>query len=119
MLKADGTLSGLVTGIYDNVPDETAEPYITIPDSKFEDSSSHTHDGFKGSITINVWSVSRGTLETKTIQNRLYELLQNLDLELAGFNTLNFRLGLNEVLKDVDGRTHHGVTRFDFLLGGN
>lgn len=118
ILSSDTTLTDLA-GIYDNVPDNTKRDYVIIGDDDFSDFSSHTHDGFKGTVTLHVWSESRGKKSVKVIQNRLYELLQNVDLALSGFKTLNFKIGLNTVVKDPDGRTHHGITRFDFLLGGN
>lgn len=119
ILSGDSALSDLIQGVFDSVPDNTDRAYIVIGEDDFQDWSSHAHDGFLGDVTIHVWSEARGQKEVKTIQNRLYELLQNVDLGLTGFKTINFRLDLCEVLKDPDGRTQHGIIRFNFLLGGN
>ena len=119
VLTGDATLMGLIEGVYDNVPDNPLAPYVTIGDDEYSDFSSHTHDGFEGSVQIDVWSEAVGRKECKTIQNRIYTLLQNLDLAIDGFPTLNFKCGLSTVEMDPDGRTYHGVQRFDFLIGGN
>ena len=106
-------------GVHDSVPDNTDEPYIVIGEDDFQDWSSHTFDGFQGDVTLHVWSAKKGRKECKEIQNRVYELLNDQDIAVPNHKTVNFRLGLNEIFKDSDGKTHRGLMRFDFILGGN
>ncbi len=119
-IKDDATIITLVgSSIFDNVPDNSDFPYITIGEVETGDFSSHTNDGFEGSVTVHVWSQDRGRNNTKTIQARIYTLLQNLDLAIVGVPTLNFRLGSQSTILDPDGRTNHGIQTFNILLGGN
>lgn len=117
-LKDDRTIQELCCGVYDNVPDNSAYPYIEIGEDEYDDWSSHTHDGFDGSVWIHVWSEYPGRKEVKLIQNRIYELFHNQDMGIDNFPTVTFLQELCRNFKDPDGRTHHGVQRFDFLFGG-
>lgn len=118
MLTGDVTLMDLVDGVFDFVPDNEAFPYVTIGLDEQSDFSTHTDNGFVGFIQIDVWSRSPGKKETKDIQNRIYELLHPNLVTLTGFKVNNFRCDLTRIEKDPDGITHHGIQRFNTLIGG-
>lgn len=105
--------------VYDQVPDNTDGTYIVIGDDKFDDFGSHTFDGFKVELNIHTFTdISRGRKLCKQIQGRIYELLHNVDLAITGQKTVSLRTGLQETLLDPDGRTYHGVNKFNLILGG-
>lgn len=119
LLNADATLTAtLGASIYDNVPDNSDYPYVQVGDDQIDDWSSHTFDGFEGRITIHTWTQGRGRKTCKQIQDRIYTLLHEADLSISDQKTVSLRTGLTTTILDPDGRTYHGVSQFDFLLGG-
>lgn len=118
-LTADATLMALIEAVYDSVPDNEPAPFISFGEFNLGDWGSHTSSGVEGEIQLDVWSEQTGKKEVLTIMNRLYEILHNIDLDITGFPTIVFRCALSTVLKDPDGRTHHGIQRYRIILGGN
>lgn len=119
LLTADVTLMALIEGVFDHVPDNQATPFVTINDGVYYDWSSHTFDGFEAEYIIHVWDESRTRKDTMTIQNRIYTLLHTTDLSISGFPTINFRQTYSDITLDPDGRTYHGVQKYNLILGGN
>lgn len=121
ILDGAGSLDSLMGAgrVFDDVPDNQPMPYIEIGDDVLNDFGGHTFSGFEGTVTINVWSEALGKKECKEIQEAVYTLLHNIDLALAGFNTINFRYSDGDIIGDPDGRTHHGIQLFNIMLGGN
>ena len=119
ILSGDSTIASLVsTRIYDNAPDNAVYPFIQIGDDEFEDWSSHTFDGFSVTFTIHVWTQAQGMKTCKQIQTRIHELFHNVRLVINAQKTVSLRAGLATSMLDPDGRTHHGVSRFNLILGG-
>jgi len=118
-LTGDSTLMNLIEDVYDGVPDESDYPYVMIGETEYSDWSGHDFDGFEAETTIHVWSQYRGRSEAKSIQDEIYRLLQNIDLGISGFPTIFFKLSFQRVLPEPDGKTYHGVQRFQFQIGGN
>lgn len=119
LLNGDAALKNKVTGVFDNVPDTQKYPFVVIGDTVLEDFGTKNSDGFQGDVTVHVYSQAAGRREALAIQGRVYELLHNVDLGLEGFSTITCRCTLNEVLKDPDNRTHHGVQKYRLILGGS
>lgn len=118
LLTGSAAVNALVSNrVYDVVPDNPTYPFIIIGDDEYRDFSTHTDLGFEGFIQVDTWSQSHGKKECKEIQNAIYDVLNNIDLSLTGFKTLSLRCNLSNTDKDPDGRTIHGVQRFDFLIG--
>lgn len=115
ILSSDSTLTD-IGPVYDTPPDNEDYPYVTIGNDTFSEFDTHTTTGFDGSIQIDTWSQAMSKLEVKKMQKRIYELLHDIDLNLPNFKTTAFRCNLQDVLDDPDGRTKHGVQRFEFLL---
>lgn len=119
-LNNDSALNSFVNGrIYSNVPDNPTYPYIVIGDFELNDFGSHTFDGVDGSISFHVYTQSFNKKSNMQITNRLYALLHNTDLGIEGFATINFRANFNSVIREPDNRTHHGIQRYDIILGGD
>ena len=118
LLNGDATLGALITGVFDNVVDDDALPYVKIGDNSLGEFTSHTADGFSGTVTLDIWGeIGKGRKEVVTIMARLYELLQNTKLIITGFNTVCFYCILNETLVEPDdNRTYHGVQRYNITV---
>lgn len=116
-LSVDAGLAALVsTRIYDNVPQDTAYPYVTIGDDTH--TADNTDDELGSSVvcTIHTWSRERGMRETKLIQDAIYDALNRANLSLAGYVIVNVLSEGSDSFLDVDGLTRHGVSNFRLLI---
>lgn len=118
VLKNDHFVVQQGAGVYDHAPDNAAYPFFEIGDDQFNSWDSHTFDGFEVEMTIHTWTQGQGKRQCKELMSRLYELLHNTDLSLNSQKTVALRSGLNTIMLDPDGRTFHGVSRFNLILGG-
>lgn len=116
-LKADATLMGMVTGVYDFVPQDTALPYVTIGDDTLSDRGSHTDDGTDNTLNIHTWARGAGRKHCKQIMAEITRILHGFDLPVTGFKSLSFRREFQDSTLDPDGQTYHGIQRFRLLLG--
>ena len=114
-LAADAELSGLVSGLFDHVPEESSFPYVVLGEGTAVDWSAKDIDGQRHTLVLHVWSRARGRSEAKSIMGRLYDLLHRADLILVGHKLVILRFDFSETLREVDGLTYHGVMRFRAL----
>lgn len=84
-LSGDGVLMGMVSGVYDNVPQNTPLPYVVIGDGN---QNIRPADGMVVSecqLTLHVWAEAGGRKALLTLLNRLQALLHMGTLTLGGF----------------------------------
>lgn len=116
VLTADGALFALDGGtpisVYDDVPKDTAYPYVVIGEESTINNGSKTLDGIEHTITIHVWSQYRGRYEIKHIMQSIYENLHNADITVTDASLVNIRQEFSTTLQEADGITRHGVMRF-------
>lgn len=111
-LNGDSTLGGLVTGVFDSVPDDTTLPVVQIGSATTND------DGMKGTdarsyiFQIDVFSNYRGFKEVKQIMQRVYTLLHEQALIVSGANLINLRCEFTTQIIEGDGVIRHGIMRF-------
>ena len=119
-LNDDNTLS-VTNGasVYDEVPEGTSYPYVTIGETTALDYSTNDVNGSEQTLTLHVWSQYRGTKESKNIMDRLHDLLHNYSLSVSGANLINLRFEFSDLIRDPDGITRHGVVRFRAVLLGS
>ena len=113
------TLNGSVTGmdsasvsVYDDVPENTAYPYVVIGEESTSNNGSKDLDGLEHTITLHVWSQYRGRREIKEIMESVYSLLHNTAITVSGASLVNIRQEFSTTLAENDGITRHGVMRF-------
>lgn len=111
-LRLDSVINGMVSGVYDDVPEGSSFPYITIGDDTAINAGSKSLDGIEYTLTLHVWSQYRGRKEVKEIMQRMYELLHDSDINVENANLVNIRQEFETSLVDSDGITRHGVMRF-------
>lgn len=109
-------LMGLVTGVYDHVPQTAVLPYVQIGEPISENDDTDDTLGADHDIVIHVWSDHRGQLETKQIQQQVYAALHRHDLQTTEGHVFNVECELEETFLDEDGLTRHGVQRFRVLM---
>lgn len=118
-LMADATLLGLVSNVYDHVPQAQAFPYVVIGEQQLSPFDSHTFDGANTLVTIHTWARSGGRKSCKEIMAEIYRILHNAELAVAGFEVIVLRREFQESMLDPDGQTYHGVQRFRIILEGD
>jgi len=119
-LNNDSTLTSTYgASVYDEVPEGSSFPYVSIGETTALDYSTNDVDGSEQTMTLHVWSQYRGTKETKNILDRLHDLLHDYSLSVTGANLINLRFDFSDLLRDPDGITRHGVIRFRAILLGS
>tara|TARA_R100000406_G_scaffold74146_1_gene54415 strand:- start:818 stop:1228 length:411 start_codon:yes stop_codon:yes gene_type:complete len=101
-----------ITGVFDDVPTDTAYPYIRIGEETLADNSSKDKDIFEHTLTIHIWSQYRGNRDIKDIMKQVHDLLHDSSLTVSGASLVNMRQEFHTTLIEGDGITRHGVMRF-------
>lgn len=127
ILEADPALRTLLGAtaakpkVFDHVPDNTLEPYVTMQALPWEDRSSHTDRGWSNTFQVNVWYAppsGRGNKDIQAIQKRIDELLHEQDICIDGWNIVVMRSAFVDIITEDDNVTKHGIQRFKLFLGG-
>lgn len=118
-LFADVTLAGLVTAIYDAVPQDTAFPYVSIGESNFNEWDTDTSLGKDCSITIHTWSRYRGKKQTFQIQAAIRDVLHRAELTYTGYRFILTEEQETRSMMDQDGLTRHGISTYRIVLDRN
>jgi hypothetical protein len=118
-LSTDNTLTvTLDAKVFDDIPEETAYPYVQLGEDTATDYSTKDSIGSEVSVNIDVWSRYRGSLEVKNIMDRVHTLLHDSSLSVTGSNFINMRFEFSDIIRDPDGITRHGVMRFRAIMLG-
>lgn len=113
ILLADSTLTSThgIKSVTDFARPSAAYPYITLGDITVVPNPAKDNAFFEYTFTIHVWVKKRADT-TRDIMSRIYTLLDNVQLSLSsGVCPTGYFLS-NLVIRDPDGITIHGVTRF-------
>jgi hypothetical protein len=113
-LSANAALTALVGSdrIYDDVPQGSPLPYLTIGQTTVRDWSTATEDGNEHIFTLHVWSGAKGKKETSEIMGAIRNALHDQPLALTGHRLVNLRHEFSEARRAPDGETIHGIARF-------
>tara|TARA_X000001382_G_scaffold62661_1_gene43310 strand:- start:957 stop:1364 length:408 start_codon:yes stop_codon:yes gene_type:complete len=118
-LNGDSNLtSTLGASIYDDVPQGSAYPFVSIGEEQSNEYGTMDLDGMDTALTIHVWSRYDGAKQTKDILDRIHTLLHDSSLSVTGFNLVNLRFEFSDIMRDPDGVTRHGVIRFRATILG-
>ena len=120
-LNGDSTLDGLVGNnkIFDNVPQDTAYPYVVIGTEVSRDNGSKTLDGRIYNFDIEVYSQYRGQKEVKDAMERIYTLFDDVTLTVSGASNVMSRVVSTNTLVEADGITRQGIINVDFTTFDN
>tara|TARA_R100001460_G_scaffold29892_3_gene59178 strand:- start:7473 stop:7880 length:408 start_codon:yes stop_codon:yes gene_type:complete len=118
-LNSDSNLTSTQgAAIYDEVPENSAFPYVQIGGESASDFSTKDLTGSEVTINLDVWSQYKGSKEVKDLMDRVHTLLHDSSLAVTGHNLINLRFEFSDVLRDPDGITRHGVMRFRAVMLG-
>lgn len=101
-----------ITGVFDDVPEGTEYPYITIGEDTAVDVSSKDKTIFEHTLTIHAWSQYRGRRDIKELMEQVHNALHNVAITVDGASLCNLRQEFQTTLLENDGITRHGVMRF-------
>ena len=116
-LIADSLLQNIVYNrIYDDVPQTTDYPYVTLGEDISTDES--TDDGIRriSSVVIHIWSRFRGREEVKSIQDRIERILNRAELTIADYEFVGIHIEQTDSFLDQDGLTRHGTMSFRTII---
>lgn len=111
-LSGDPTLTSMITGVFDHVPEGTDFPYVTIGDATAADWSSTTHRGQVSTVTVHTWAEAEGRAAALAIMDQVDELLHEQKLSMTGHTMVSMRMEFSETVPDADFVTYHGIQRF-------
>ena len=118
-LSSDTNLtSTLGAGVYDDVPQGSAYPFVQIGDDSTMDYSTKDVSGSETTLNLHVWSQNHGSKQAKDIMDRVHTLLHDTNLTVTGFNFINNRMEFSDIIRDPDGITRHGIMRFRTIVLG-
>lgn len=115
-LTRDAELMSLVTGVYDQVPEGVARPYVRIGDHVSTADNDLTSYGRQILSTVHVWTEARGNAPGQQIANRIVELLDHQAAALSelvdGHRVVSIRHEYDQALPDPNPQIRHHVIRF-------
>jgi hypothetical protein len=114
VLVADLTLTTLITGVFDYVPEDAAYPYIVIGDATEIPDNSHDRYGWQTVATLHVWTQAEGHKQGLTIGRRITALLDHQPLTIPGYDHVVTRCEFSQTLTDPEppGNIRHLVLRY-------
>lgn len=113
-LSADAAVKaeiGEPARIFDDPPQGTAFPYMTLGEAKATDWKG-VDGGLEHDLKLYVFSRYAGRREVKRILGVVYDALHDAGLALAGHSLINIRFVFGDVFRRQDGETYQGVARF-------
>lgn len=113
LLAADTILAAKITGVYDEVGEGTAYPYVVVGDFVLTPQGALDRYGARSVLPLHVWSSYHGTREVTDILDEVIRIIDHQTLMVAGHATVAVRLEQTVTLRDPgDQDLRHGVARF-------
>ncbi len=114
-LIADTALTGMVSGVFDRVKENTAYPYVALAEMDAQDWSTQTTQGLQSTVTLEVFSRGGGRKECLTILERMHMVLHDASLTMTGHRLVQIRFvrGTTQLL--ADGLTTRGDIEFQLF----
>jgi hypothetical protein len=111
-LSADAQLTALLGPgrIFDDVPQGTPLPYVTLGHIAAQDWSAGSEDGTEHVLTVHVWSGAAGKKQAHELLGAIHAALHDQPLAVAGHRLVNLRHERSEIRRTSDGV--HGTARF-------
>jgi uncharacterized protein DUF3168 len=113
-LSTDAALTALIGPgrIFDNVPQGTPLPYVSLGRVTAQDWSTGSEDGTEHVFSVHVWSGAAGKKQAHEVLRAIRAALHDQPLALTGHSLINLRHEHSEVRRETDGETIQGTARF-------
>jgi len=115
VLTADSTLTEMVTGIYEYVPQGTGFPYLVVNEITAADWSTKTSSGASCNLTLKAYSRDMQDAVLLGIISRATDVLRGTAITMTGHTLINLTLQNMEVKRLADGVTYEAVVKFKAL----
>ena len=115
-LSGDTAITNLVSGIYSYTPQDTDYPYIILEDIAGRDQSTMGLDGAVATVSISTWSRYTGIDEVSAIMDAVYNAMHKTSFSITGLDLATAMFASSGIIRDPDGKTWHGVQRFDVTM---
>lgn len=112
------TLSAGDCPVFELTPDNQPYPFITLRiQSMNEDMTKTDLNRFKFQVYIHSWSLSLGSLESKTIDSFIFNLVMG-EWEINGFNLDRVSYEFGETLTETqqEGTIFQGIQNFEITI---
>lgn len=106
-LTGDETLMGLVTGVFDGVPEQQPYPYITLGSITEVPDDAHDRQGLTAQVVLHIWSKYRGYYEAARILTAMDAVLDRQLLVVDGFTDVSIAQAQHQSLRDPDPTIRH------------
>lgn len=106
-LTAHAPLMALVSGVYDEVPEDVAHPYVSFGTLTETASDAHNQRGLDVAVVLHVWSKYRGFKQAAQILAALDEALDRQPLTVPGFKDVSLAHDQHTELRDPDPQIRH------------
>jgi len=118
-LSTDTALTNILAdgagGVLDHVPSEIKFPYVVIGETRSEPLDTMAISGYDVTLTIHTYSQGVGMSETRQIVSVIYNSLHNVSFNVANQILILCQLIDTETKLDIDGKTRHGIQRFQII----
>lgn len=118
-LDGDATLSGLVSGVYSHVPQDTAKPFLTFIKMECRDWSTKTTEGIRSVFAVEAYSDTRGSKEIHDILVEVKRVLHGASLAMTGCTMIVLHYNGQQVEQLADGLTWRGRAQFTIIVQKN
>lgn len=115
-LIADAALMAKISGVYDDVPNDQAFPYVTVGDVTSAPNRTFDAFGEECTITLHIWSKYKGFKEAAEILDHLNRILADTVLSVPGWEVQGCYYEFSETIRDPDGVTRHIPVRYRVRL---
>lgn len=109
------TLAVAPVPVLDQAGPNQAFPYCTIGEFLGEPADTLDRQGVDFELTVHVWSRERGMSEIEALMATAKDTLHDARLPITGAQWVTMRWFQAQTLRDIDGRTRHGIMRFRVL----
>jgi hypothetical protein len=106
-LTGHAPLMALVSGVYDEVPEQATHPYVSLGSITENVDDAHNQRGLEASVVLHVWSKYRGFKEAAGILAELDAALDRQPLTVTGFRDVSIAHQQHTELRDPDPDIRH------------
>ena len=114
VLNNSQDLKSQVKGVFDYVPEKTVCPYVTFGHVISTPNKSKTDDGETITVTLDIWSESKGRKEAVTILSTIENILE-ADVELDTAFLISQKVTNREVWEESYG-LYHATLEIEFQI---
>lgn len=100
-------LMALVSGVFDEVPEPAAFPYVSLGSIIEFPDDAHDVQGLSATVVLHVWSDAPGFAEAYDIFAALDAALDRVPLTVAGFKDVCIKQASHSAVKDPDPKVRH------------